>query len=299
MGGLLAFIVLNQRGDRARRATSRCATPSRLRRSCRPRRRRSVALGDEVRGGLHAPVGSSHRSRAVAASPARRRCGRARRGRRPRRGRRRCAALVEERREALLGAGHAVRGVERGEQAVAERGLLATAGGAVPRGRRLERGPRRGVLPERAQDAAEVDAGERGQPHVAGGLGLVDRELRAWPRRPRSRRPGTARVRGWRAGRPRSAGSRAAVTSRPRGRGAGRRRRSGARRGRARRASRRGGRGATGRRPAASQCSTWSRASTRARVGRRRRSRRGRRRASSRPGPTAGRARRRARRCGR
>ena len=51
-------------------------------------------------------------------------------------------------------------------------------------------------LPERTQDAPEMDPGERRQAHVAGRLGLVDRELRASRRRPRSRRPGTAPVRG-------------------------------------------------------------------------------------------------------
>ena len=48
---------------------------------------------------------------------------------------------------------------------------------AVPRGRRFERRSRLVVLSERAQDPAEVDAGERRQAHVAGGFGLVDREL--------------------------------------------------------------------------------------------------------------------------
>ena len=85
--------------------------------------------------------------------------------------------VVEDRDEPRLGAGDAVLGVERREQALAERGLLAAAGGAVPRGRRLERRARRRGLPERAQDAPEMHAGERRQPHVAGGLGLLDREL--------------------------------------------------------------------------------------------------------------------------
>ncbi len=62
-----------------------------------------------------------------------------------------------------------------------------------------------------------MDAGERRQPHVAGGLGLLDRRARASRRPRRSRRPGTAPGRGSTAGRPRSAGSRAAPTSRPPG----------------------------------------------------------------------------------
>ena len=47
----------------------------------------------------------------------------------------------------------------------------------MERRRRLERRPGLGVAPERAQDPAEVDAAERGEPDVAGGLGLGDPEL--------------------------------------------------------------------------------------------------------------------------
>ena len=54
--------------------------------------------------------------------------------------------VVEQRGEALARARHPVGGVERRQQAVAERGLLAAAGVAVPRGRRLERGARLGGL---------------------------------------------------------------------------------------------------------------------------------------------------------
>ena len=72
--------------------------------------------------------------------------------------------------------GVVIRRVHRGEQAFAERGLFATAGGAVPRRRRFECRPRLGDSAERPQDAPEVNPGERRQPHVTGRLGLVDRQ---------------------------------------------------------------------------------------------------------------------------
>ena len=152
--------------------------------------------------------------------------------------------------------------------------------------------------PERAQDAPEVHPAERGQAHVAGGLGLLDRELERGGaglvvaglalRPPEARRAGT----------PRSGGSRDGATSPRHDRCARRRRRTGAGCGPARRASRRGERGATGRRRVAASAGP-DRAPRRCDPRRRRRSRPARRRASSRPGPTAGRARRRARGCGR
>ena len=66
--------------------------------------------------------------------------------------------------------------IERRQQTLAEERLLAAAGGAVERVRRLERRARLRGPAERAQHAAEVHAGQRGQPHVAGRLGLLDRE---------------------------------------------------------------------------------------------------------------------------
>ena len=87
------------------------------------------------------------------------------------------SGVVEDRDEAFVGAGDVVGGVHRGEQAVAERGLLSASGGAMPRRRRLECGPRRRELSERTQDAPEMDAGECGHACVAGGFCLVDREL--------------------------------------------------------------------------------------------------------------------------
>ena len=144
--------------------------------------------------------------------------------------------------------------VERRQQAVAERGLLAAAGVAVPRRRGLERRPRLGGPPERAQDAPEMDAGERGQADVAGRLGLLDRELE----RGRARRV----VAGLALRAPEARDlvglglleAEPAPTSPPPGRCGGRRRRSGARRGPARRASRRGGRASHGSSTAPSQC---------------------------------------------
>ena len=49
--------------------------------------------------------------------------------------------------------------------------------GAVPRGRGLERRPRRREVSERPQDAPEVNAGERRQPHITDRFGLLDRDL--------------------------------------------------------------------------------------------------------------------------
>ncbi len=64
--------------------------------------------------------------------------------------------------------------IERCEERVPEQLLLATAGGAVECRRRLERGASLCVAPEGAENAAEVDAAERGEPDVAGGLGFGD-----------------------------------------------------------------------------------------------------------------------------
>ena len=99
--------------------------------------------------------------------------------------------------------------VHGGQQALAERGLFAASGGAVPRGRRFEGRPR-------SCDRRRARAGR-----ARGGPGRAPRGVRrrwprpcrsrarGWRRRRRSRRPGTALVRGWTAGTPRSAGSRA------------------------------------------------------------------------------------------
>jgi hypothetical protein len=83
--------------------------------------------------------------------------------------------LVEDGDETFLGAGFPVRCVHRGEEACAERGLFATFSGAMPRGRRFERHSRFRDLSDCPQDATEVNPGERRQPYITGGLGLVDR----------------------------------------------------------------------------------------------------------------------------
>src|SRR5204863_1124316 len=66
--------------------------------------------------------------------------------------------------------------VKRRQQALAERGLLAAPGSAVPGRRRLQRRPRLRDPAERPRNAAEMHARERRQAHVAGRLGLLDRE---------------------------------------------------------------------------------------------------------------------------
>ena len=81
--------------------------------------------------------------------------------------------------EPRAGARVAVARVERRQQALAERRLLAAAGLAVPRRRRLERRARRRVAAERAQHAPEMDARERRHAHVAGRLGLARSRARA------------------------------------------------------------------------------------------------------------------------
>ena len=85
--------------------------------------------------------------------------------------------IVQDRDEPILGAGDLVGCVHRGQQAFPERGLLPTTGAAVPRGCRLDGRPRSCDVPERPQDAPQMHPGERSQPHITGGLGLLGREL--------------------------------------------------------------------------------------------------------------------------
>ena len=85
--------------------------------------------------------------------------------------------ISEDRHQTLLGPWSLVRGVHGRQQALTERGLLATAGVAVPGGRGFECRPRCRDLSEPTQNPTQVYPGERGQAHIAGGLGLVDREL--------------------------------------------------------------------------------------------------------------------------
>src|SRR3954469_870648 len=67
-------------------------------------------------------------------------------------------------------------GVECSKQRVAERLLLAAAGVPVECGRRIECCPGGGDLPAGAEDTAEMDAAERGEPHVPSRLCFCDPE---------------------------------------------------------------------------------------------------------------------------
>ena len=134
--------------------------------------------------------------------------GQAHRGRRPRRGRRRCCRASSRiaTRRASAPATRSV-GVHRREQALAERGLLPAAGGAVPRGRGFERRPRSRVL-SRVRGARARGAPGRAPPCARRRSPRPSRSrARGWRRRSRSRRPGTAPVRDSRPGTPPSAGS--------------------------------------------------------------------------------------------
>ena len=189
------------RAEPARRAGPRALwreARRHARRDCAPRGVGPVELGDEVGGGLHPPVGAR------------------RRGRGPRRRRRPSAAMraSASRAKTSTGASSSRRASSRiaASRSSAPRTPSAASiaasrhspsaacspppACAVPRGRRLERRPRPRRLPERAQDPPEVHPGERRQAHVAGGLGLVDRELQRGRAGRRSRRPGTAPGRG-------------------------------------------------------------------------------------------------------
>ena len=96
--------------------------------------------------------------------------------------------------ESLVGTGDAVGGVHSGEEALAEPGLFAASGLAVPCGCRFERGPcLLPSSPSARQDASEVDAGERGHAHVARSPRPCRSPARGWPRRRGSRRLGTER----------------------------------------------------------------------------------------------------------
>ena len=187
--------------------------------------------------------------------------------------------------------------VHRGQQAFAERRLLAPARRAVPGRCGLEDGSRS----DRSVRAHEGRV--RGGPWRAPPGGR-----RRWLRPCRSRVAGCSRagvvvaglaLRSAEAGQLVRLGLQEAETretSRGASRGGRRRRRSGAGCGPARRSTASPRTWSHGSSTVRSQCWTWSTASTLPLVGHRRRSRPGRRRASSRPDPTAGPARRRARR---
>ena len=191
----LRFLVSNDRGSRAQRpqdlgeaiiATSQAPGPAAL--PARPPapwhdgphlvRVGSVEVGDEVGGSAHAPIRlltqvtscpgvvscvcdagerieRKHLDRGIVPLP----------------------RISEDRHQTLLGPWSVVRGVHGRQQALTERGLLATAGVAVPGGRGFECRPRCRDLSEPTQNPTQVYLGERGQAHIAGGLGLGDREL--------------------------------------------------------------------------------------------------------------------------
>ena len=70
------------------------------------------------------------------------------------------SGLIQDGDESSLGARFPIGRVHRREQAFAERGLFATAGGAVPRSCRFEGRARLGEPAERSQDAPEMNPGE-------------------------------------------------------------------------------------------------------------------------------------------
>jgi len=117
-----------------------------------------------VRGGRHPPVGLFGARERVEREHLHRRVAVA-------------AGRVEQRLQPRAGAGVAVARVERGQQALAQRRLLAAARVAMPGAGRRERAARRRDPAQRPEHAPEVHAGEHGEPHVAGRLRLLDREL--------------------------------------------------------------------------------------------------------------------------
>ena len=208
LSGLLAFLVLNERGYRIHRRLEVEAQTGAIEGSgtesvpdgsgSSPSRGSAelsdeagvgpVPFGDEVRGGVHALVGRVAEVPSVARSPASA-------AMRPRASSantstwaspllRASSRIVCE---SLPGSRIRVTGVHGGEQAFAECGLLATSSVAVPRVRRSELPPGSFVLAEGAQDASEVDPGQCRHAHVAGGFSLVDRQLEGGSARRRSR----------------------------------------------------------------------------------------------------------------
>jgi hypothetical protein len=123
----------------------------------------SVAVGDEVGYGFHAPIGL--RAEVRCGGEVARIGGDASEGVEgedfdvgfvvaPR--------IVEYRGEPCVGTGNPISGVHRGQKALAERSLFSATGGAMPRACCFERHPRSCRLFERAQDAAQMYACERG-----------------------------------------------------------------------------------------------------------------------------------------
>ena len=87
------------------------------------------------------------------------------------------SGVVEDGGETFLGVGASIDGVQCGEQALAESGLLAAAGGAVPCRGGFEHGSGSGELSERTKHTSEMDPGEGCQADVTGGFGLIDCQL--------------------------------------------------------------------------------------------------------------------------
>jgi hypothetical protein len=87
------------------------------------------------------------------------------------------SGVVEDHGETVLGVGVSLDDVQCGEQAIAERCLFSTAGGAVPCSGRLEHDAGFGVGSERSQHSSEMNSGEGGHPQIACRLGLVDGQL--------------------------------------------------------------------------------------------------------------------------
>ena len=308
MGGLLAFIVLHQRGDPANRSSHRRKRSSRS--EPRARRRESTTsfayaicftTRESVRSSsamkceadLHAPVGGRAQGRCsggVAPHAAiRARASRAKTST--------GASSLSRALSRMVASLCSAPETPSSASSAASRHSLSAAC-SPPRRLGARRSPIR--VPRVPVPSVRVHAGRAPGVRGRGPRGV----RRRWPRpfrspapacwrRPRSHRPGTARGRSWKAGTPLSAGTQAVPTFRPRERGAGQRRRSDARSGRARQGSRPAGHGATGRRPNATNDRPGRKPQQHGR-GRQPRWRLGRRRASSRLDPTAGRARRRA-----
>ncbi len=136
----------------------------------------SVALGDEMRRGLHAGIGlleQRHRDARVVV---------VRGGTRERvegehlnRCITRLASLPQDVVQAPECSVDVVDRVDGGEQTIAEQGLFAATGSTVPFGRRFEHGSRFVGPAERTEHASEMDTGERGHAHVADGFRVRDR----------------------------------------------------------------------------------------------------------------------------
>ena len=192
IGGLLAFIVLNERGEPAHGRPSRSGGD-------RPRGRRSrrdvtelesgdlphrvgvgpVELGDEVRRGVHASIGRfaelAARSRESPASAAMRASASRAKTSTWASSLRRASSRIATRRSSAPGRpSSASIAASRHSPSAACSPPPAARCHAVAASSAVSRSC---ALPERTEHSPEVNAGECGQADVAGGFGLVDREL--------------------------------------------------------------------------------------------------------------------------